>query len=245
LFGINYGTIKSLNIKKLTINSVVPDHSTESWISVGGVVATNYGLLSSVDVYDGSTITVNRINSHTGGIVGYNMIVGGLYTTQTVSGTSRNYNMYDCDFGLSSGTASKVYSNGYVGGIAGVNNGNLYFCYSGSNASVELYQIDANNRAAGGIVGYNDYGYIVSCNNTSTIAFVNPSTAENKSITPYMGKIAGLNYGSYNLVSSSCGGTLDPGSLRLKTNGFLGIGNINQRIYVGAYCDQGIGLNNP
>jgi Tfp pilus assembly protein PilP len=243
LFGINYGTIKSLNIKKLTINSAVPDHSTESWISVGGVVATNYGLLSSVDVYDGSIITVNRMNSHTGGIVGYNMIVGGLYTTLTVSGTSRNYNVYGCDFGFSSGAESKVYSNGYVGGVVGVNNGNLYSSWAGSYAQVELYQIGANNRAIGGIVGYNNYGYVVSCNNRSTITYKSPKD-ENKDIAPMMGKIAGLNYGSGNLISSDQGGTLDAGNL-ITHNGFLGIGSYNQKKYFGAHYDQGIGLNNP
>jgi hypothetical protein len=236
LFGINYGTIKNLYLEGLTIDSAVPDHSQESWISVGGVVATNYGLLDGVTLYD-SNIKINRMNAHTGGIVGYNMTVGAYYR----SANGYNFNVYNCDV-----NSTTVYSNGYVGGIAGVNwDGKIYDsdCWSGSR--VELYQIDANNRAAGGIVGYNYYGRIEYSYNSSTIAFVNPSTADNTSITPYMGKIAGLNYGSYNLVNSNCGGTLDPGSLRLKTNGFLGIGNINQRKYVGAYCDQGIELNNP
>ncbi|MDR2828258.1 MAG: hypothetical protein LBV51_02425 [Acholeplasmatales bacterium] len=243
LFGSNFGTIINLGIYNLQIDSEVPSHINETSIAVGGVVGTNFGLISHVNVYGNSSIIVNRMNAWTGGIVGCNEAVDRFFIRINYQGVERNYNIAYSNAGVVGEGGLVVYSNGHVGGIVGMNSGNLFSCNNLSESTVELYQIDANNRGAGGIVGYNGYGIIAQCNNYSTIAFVNPSTANNNNITPYMGKIVGLNYGSYNIINSYCYGTLDYGSLQLETNVF-GTIILNQRIYVGAYNNQGIGKNN-
>ncbi|MDR0763883.1 MAG: hypothetical protein LBF01_05245, partial [Bacteroidales bacterium] len=75
-----------------------------------------------------------------------------------------------------------------MGGIAGVNaSGYIYDCETGSGSYVRLYQIGANSRAAGGIVGYNQYGRVEYSYNFATIAYINPKD-ENKSIAPMLGK---------------------------------------------------------
>jgi hypothetical protein len=181
------------------------------------------------------------MRSYVGGITGYNFGIQGAYY-YTIG--SRNYNLYCCNFGWYSTTqVSKVHSNGNIGGIAGYNAGNLYYCLTNSKTIVMLYQIEANNKSLGGIVGYNYNGYVVYCNNYADVAY-DPDTpkSSNKDIAPRIGKIAGTNYGSYNLIGSECGGTISSGSLQLYI-GFFGAGAYNQLKYVGAYCTQGIGLN--
>lgn len=238
---VNYGAIKNLNINYLKIVSEYPNHDNESsWLYVGGVSGRNYGLLQSVDLRYGS-IKVHHMLSYVGGITGYNNSVN--TSRPYYPSGNYNYSMYDCNIWNS----TTVFANGYVGGIVGDNNdGMLYSCWTGSDTRVELYQIYANNRGAGGIVGYNYQGQIYSCYNYATIAFVTLKAEidGNKSVAPYIGKIAGVNYGLNNLVSSGCGGSLDAGSL-ITYKGFLGIGSYDQKKYFGAYCDQGIGYNNP
>jgi hypothetical protein len=244
--GRSCGTIKNLKIKNLHLFATNPsNHDDETnFIYAGGVSGINQGLLYNVDLYN-SNVLIHRMKAHVGGVTGYNFGIQGSYY-YTVS--SRNYNVYNCDFGYydSSSQYSKVHSNGHTGGIAGINYGNLYSCYTGSNTTVMLYQIGENNKVLGGIAGYNSNGYVVYCNNYAKVAY-DPDTPVSKStnINPYIGKIAGINYGSNNLIDSYCGGSISTGSLKSSVGGFLGIGSHNQMKYVGAYYNQGIGLNNP
>ncbi|MDR2267252.1 MAG: hypothetical protein LBE09_06700 [Christensenellaceae bacterium] len=229
LFGINEGIIVNLNLESLKINSAISDHNTETSISVGGVVGTNRGLLYYVRSYS-SNLIINRMNAHTGGIAGYNMQVSDV---SVVREDDIQYNIVNCYVQ----NAGKIYSNGYVGGIVGVNNGNLYQCSIDCAMRVELYQINANNRPAGGIVGYNNYGIITICINYATVAFVNPSTENNKNITPMLGQIAGLNYyNTDNLIAYELGGKIEAGSLRTKSKK-----DRYQQLYVGAHSGGAMG----
>ncbi len=131
----------------------------------------------------------------------------------------------------------------YVGGIAGVNNGNISYCNKNGNFSITTEVSKWIWLYCGGIVGYNN-GKVSNCGNSGSIKtlLVSSSTGDDLDVYNYVGGIVGYNklgvvYDCYNrgsltveskststcypLAASVAGGIVGPNS-----NNFYSSGNI-------------------
>lgn len=119
------------------------------YLYIGGISGFNYGTVKSSEntaTVFGKAKTSNRVNLCIGGVAGY---------SATRIEQSKN-----------SGTVSSTVGNAmYVGGIAGIAAGDMYFCFN--------YGKVVATRYAGGIVGY--YG-VISENQDDLSSFFNNST---------------------------------------------------------------------
>ena len=188
--------------------------------AVGGVVGYNAGVIDSVKVY--GSIVVNRIYSNTVGVVG---------TNDVHNPSLGQYALKNCENNAS------VFSNGNVGGIMGNNFGNgsdlknnglieIFICsvWRPKNNNPNKTEEVVENKAAGGVFGHNNSGFIIGCSNTATIKYANPDVDNSKDLRPRIGLIGGYNRGSYNIVNYSAGGSVNHGTLLNKSSN-------NQRQY--------------
>jgi len=131
----------------------------------------------------------------------------------------------------------------YVGGIAGVNNGNISYCNKNGNFSITTEVSKWIWLYCGGIVGYNN-GKVSNCGNSGSIKtlLVSSSTGDDLDVYNYVGGIVGYNklgvvYDCYNrgslTVESKSTSTCYPlaasvagGIVGLNSNNFYSSGNI-------------------
>jgi len=127
------GTLEHCSIDNLEITCT---YTGFTMYSVGGLVGTNVGTISSCMVTNG-TVSCNG-KSYVGGLVGSNVegTINNCYTTVNVSGI-------DTEWG--------------VGGVAGRNRATIENCYATGNVSLD------GEAAAGGIVGGNTLGTTNNC----------------------------------------------------------------------------------
>lgn len=203
--GINYGTIKNMNIKA-RIFSYSTD--TTNWRYVGAVAGKNYGTIDycyinryfsdesyyTVEQEEGRNVYYyHNVDLHVGGNTDL-ACVGGIAGTNTGNITNcRNY--------------TNIYSRGDMGGIAGRSNG---YIYNSDNSGRIFYLYWEANRSIGGIVGYQYGGTIDWCYNYGTISYDNLSS-DSRSLQPKMGRIVGHKEGTVTRYNSS--GTVDIGTL--------------------------------
>lgn len=152
----NYGTIKNVNSQAVSVNSQggkVNDYSTLEQGGVGGIVGTNYGLITECKV---SSVTDNVIQGKigVGGIAGINY---GTITNMEVNAIIGAYNGTEI---------SQTINNSYAGCVVGVNFGEVSFI-DVYNGKINCRRLDNGKEGEGasnigGVVGYNAVDGLVS-----------------------------------------------------------------------------------
>lgn len=222
----NYGTVKNLTIKGLLVTS----SNGASWRNVGMFAADNYGTIDNcktLRMYNDNSIVTYYPDTKAYGGQYFDMVVeedlarvGGIVGNNHSSATISNcYNN------------SHIFSRGDMGGIAGTSLGNIYNSHNNGKLSYRLW---TNNRAIGGIVGYQSGGKIDYCNNYAYIYYEN-IWSDSRYVQPRIGRIAGHRLGIIDNYNSA--GTVYIGTLHTETwkGGFLNLTTYkhNQALYAG------------
>ena len=177
LFGKIYGTVKNLTIQSFNVSLSLTSSTTASRSHVGGIsgyLHTNATILNCAVTY--GTIDADIFQLTTGGISGVNF------------GTISNCRVSNLT----------MYVSGRAGGIVGESKGVVENC----SASINLTHYWLANTYTGGIVGWNTSGgSVTNCSSSGTMTW--NSTEKGDHIYPAMGKIIGLNSGSYTGCSST------------------------------------------
>ena len=104
-----------------------------------------------------------------------------------------------------------IYGRGDVGGIAGKSSG---YIYDSDNSGQIRHLHWKNNKSVGGIVGYQSSGTIDYSYNYATISFDTPSSTS-RTLQPKIGRIVGHREGI--VTRHNSGGTVDIGTLHTET----------------------------
>lgn len=178
LFIYNYGWIGDLLFE---INIEV-NHTSYNKHYFGGIVAFNYGKIENCMII-GTGINIQTLAEVSGGFAG--VYVGGCAAVNGGQGSIRNCSCI----------VEKISGGGYIGGIVGLNYGNVTDCMISARACL-LFFI---NGTLGGIVGTN-YGTVSDCicgNSDSIVGLEYAGSASNSTVfNPYMGYIIGKNLGT-------------------------------------------------
>ena len=155
LANYNYGKLERINSKAVSINSQggkVNDINTINQGGAGGIVGTNYGLITNCQV---SSATDNVVQGHiaVGGIAGVNY---GTITEMDVDAIIGAYNGNEI---------SLTINNSFAGAVVGVNYGVVSYIdvYNGKVNCRRLQDGKEGEGATnvGGVVGYNAQGGLV------------------------------------------------------------------------------------
>lgn len=226
LFTLNTGTIKNLNLQM----KIVLTSESDSWQNIGGICSVNQGTIKNCRLLSYNRYTkapdveatetnvdffiTSKSNIRIGGITGYNK---GIIDECVNEGTT-------------------LFGSGDMGGIAGasVNNDSKPAKISNciNKGSVYYYWKDSN-RSVGGIVGYQESGTILNCENVDdTIISFEIDAGKSKVIQPNMGQIVGHSQGE--VIGSKSAGNVDTSGLAFQPGFIPGIGFFDQLKYAKA-----------
>ena len=208
LFLENHGTIKNLNVD-------VNVYDVECKQYGGAIAAVNHGIIENCNVSGGYS-AIFQINSHIGGITGYNTETGVILNCTN----NAAFNWYWCMVGgiaglnagtiedsINTGDITYIYfpdENRSVGGIAGTNTGNILNCTNESIIisfkrvpfkSLEIPGISDNSAISAKIAAIEEKAkdYLLKPNFTGERSFSLPQNIDSSFV--YTGGIAGINTG--------------------------------------------------
>lgn len=211
LFGINFGTIKNLNVENFVIKS--------SSMYIGALCGQNKGVIencsASVNIVDTDYDNPDIDNIiYIGGITGASQLDSKITNCSAdIQSKSRGYAGGIAGFLTNTSTVSNCSSTGYldskgrVGGIIGVsrNSVTIESCYSDANINSTFYH-------TGGFIGYAQGTTIRNCYSTGTV------TSSDNAVGGFAGRFAG------DCVVENCYTTskVNADGARLLTGGFVG-----------------------
>ena len=227
LYGNNY------TIKNMVIIADTPGNY--------GLFAENYGKIYSLKIEGYIEVSAENVNA--GMLAGINH--SNVYSISATGSGINPYMIRSNDnsssnvggiIGINNGNmtgnnnSGHIYSTSNAGGITGVNNGTYY---SGTNKGKIDYYFYRENASIGGLAGIQNSGSIQYFTNYGIILYTG-GISNSTILQPVMGQFVGrLNGGT--ISNSNLSGTTNKGSLRT-------IGNHNQALYVDP-IGNGIGRN--
>ena len=232
-----YGTIYSKSSNYTISNLVIIADTPGNY----GLVAENYGNIYSFKIEGYIDVSAENVNAGLFAGINYGNVCG-VYSAG--SGINpymiRSYNNSTSNVGgitginngniMSDYNYGHIYSTSNAGGIAGVNNGTFF---GGINEGNIEYNFYLENASIGGFIGVQNSGEIMCFYNIGIIQYVG-APSNSTVLQPAIGQIIGrLNGGTY--TDCTLSGSVNKGALMI-------IGSHNQALYVDPMGD-GIGRN--